>query len=164
MKAVQSERLVKVRWLIDISVDVKHEGARGTTAAHLAAELQTDESITILGILLPHINVNAGHQKAAGTILHALVDGVRSAELELSNNMILGCSARLQFRQQYYNHVGEKYRKLKKCGIDRTLTNAANLTAAQYVTPSPFEDSQDDEERCLSDDDRLCLRRTASQT
>ncbi|RLL97202.1 hypothetical protein CFD26_104744 [Aspergillus turcosus] len=30
--------------LVDIGVDVKHEGARGTTAAHLAAELQTDES------------------------------------------------------------------------------------------------------------------------
>jgi hypothetical protein len=36
----------------NIGVEVQHEGARGTTAAHLAAELQTDESITTLGILL----------------------------------------------------------------------------------------------------------------
>jgi hypothetical protein len=38
-KAVCSGRLDMVRWLMDIGVDIKHADGRGTTAAHLAAEL-----------------------------------------------------------------------------------------------------------------------------
>jgi hypothetical protein len=122
-----------VRWLVGIGVTVQHEDARGTTAAHLAAGLQTDESITMLEILLPYTKVNSGHQTAAGTILHALVDGVRGAEAEPSNSIPLGHSARNQFHQQCPNHVDKKYRELRKYGIDQTLTNAANQTAAQYA-------------------------------
>jgi hypothetical protein len=134
MGAVRSRRLDMVRWLVGIGVNVQHEDARGTTAAHLAAGLQTDESITMLEILLPYTNVNPGHQTAAGTILHSLVDGVRYAELEPSNSTTTrGHSARNQFHQQCPNHVDKKYRELRKYGIDQTLTNAANQTAAQYA-------------------------------
>ncbi|RHZ43110.1 ankyrin repeat domain-containing protein [Aspergillus thermomutatus] len=133
MKAVRSGSLDIVRWLIDICADVEYEGARGTTAAHLAAELQINESITMLEILLPHAQINSGHQTAAGTIFHALVDGVRSAEGELSNNTTLGHSARIQLHQQCYDRVDKKYRVLRRYGIDQTLTNAANHTAAQYA-------------------------------
>ncbi|KAG2016702.1 hypothetical protein GB937_006182 [Aspergillus fischeri] len=48
MKAMRSGLPDMVRWLKDTSVDVKHEDGPGTTAAHLAAELPTEENITML--------------------------------------------------------------------------------------------------------------------
>jgi ankyrin repeat protein len=132
MKAVCSNRLEIVELLINNGADAKRAGLGGTTAAHLAAGLQTDESIKMLEILRPpHADVDAGHQNTVGTILHALVDGVRSAESQLSN---LGYGERRRLRRQYRNRVYKKYREIsQKYKPNRALTNEAGLTAVQYA-------------------------------
>lgn len=94
----------------------------------------------MLKILLPDANPNSSHQRAAGMILHALVDGARSAEEQLSNNTTLRYCGRWQFHRQYRNRVDKKYRVIRNYRIDRTLTNAAGLTAAQYALRFSFRD------------------------
>ncbi|KAF7134042.1 hypothetical protein CNMCM5793_005622 [Aspergillus hiratsukae] len=123
-----------VRWLTNIRVNVQYALQDGTTAAHLAAKLQTDESIEMLEILLPHADPNSGGQQPAGTILHALVDGVQSVEVQLSTNTTLGRAKRREMRRQCYYRVEKKYLDIEKHKIDRTLTNAANLTAVEYAS------------------------------
>lgn len=83
----------------------------------------------MLKILLPDANPNSGYQRVVGTILHVLVDGVRSVEEQLSNNTTLRYYGRQQFCCQYRNHVNKKYRVIRNYRIDWTLTNAAGLTA-----------------------------------
>ncbi|KAG2001031.1 hypothetical protein GB937_010573 [Aspergillus fischeri] len=113
---------------------IKRSEMSQTRPLHARLEPQADlQHITMLGILLPHINVNAGQLKQVGTILHALVDGVVRAESELSNNMILGFSGGIQFHQRYYTRVGEKIGLMKQYGMDWTLTNAANCMAVEYA-------------------------------
>ncbi|GFF64301.1 hypothetical protein IFM51744_11209 [Aspergillus udagawae] len=137
MVSVLSNCLDTMKWLTVLGVNIQYARQDGTTAAHLAAKLQTNESIEMLETLLPRANLNSGHQTAAGTILHALVDGVRSAKEQLSNDTTRG---RRRFGRQYRNYVYKKYSVIKNYRLDRTLTNAAGLTAVQYAFRSGLRD------------------------